>query len=120
MRVVLLVALVPRAYSLTCRALPGLRVHTPVHSHVFAAATTSLAHLRCQEDSPDGPSEDAELAKRLQYEAALREAILEQQKPKPPNRAAVLALFAAVLISMGWAINLAFSPAADQFTGRLK
>lgn len=92
-----------------------------MHSHIFAAATASrLAHVRCQEASRDDQPGDAELAKRLQYEAALREAILEQQKPQPPNRAAVLALFAAMLLSMGWAINLAFSPAADQFTGRLK
>jgi hypothetical protein len=92
-----------------------------MHSHTFSAARTSgIAHFRCQEASEDDRPEDAELAKRLQYQAALKEAILEQQKPQPPNRAAVLALFAAMLLSMGWAINWSFSPAAARFTGRLK
>eukprot|EP00967_Tisochrysis_lutea_P016094 scaffold18145_cov35-Tisochrysis_lutea.AAC.9 len=65
-------------------------------------------------------AEDTEFAKRLQYEAALKEAILEQQKPKPPNRFGVVAGFLAIGLTMGFAINWAFSPAADSFTGRLK
>jgi len=102
--------LVPLACGYTVRPLPQL---------AGRAATASSARIyACAANDSAADEVDADFAKRLAYEEALKAAILEQGKPKPPNRVAGVAGFFVLLLAMGSAISFAFSPAADQFTGR--
>ena len=124
----LLLCLAALAYGYTVRPLPQLAGTPVTHrapatatslSRIYACAAETSSEITIAKTADEADPSDAEFVKRLAYADALKAAILEQQKPKPTNRVAVVAGFLAVLVASGAAISFAFSPAADQFTGRL-